>query len=129
MKKGFILTIMCFLTLSTAFASFPVQKKSAEVIEATDKDVSLESTSDVSANEISSNEVVADAPISPAVASGGYNMWVAAALCWFLGIVAAHRWYAKKPVGWNILFILTLGGLGIWWLIDLITILTGSFDN
>ncbi|MCF8253018.1 MAG: TM2 domain-containing protein [Bacteroidia bacterium] len=48
-------------------------------------------------------------------------------LCVFLGGVAAHRWYAKKPIGWNILFILTGGGCGIWWLIDLIHILTDEF--
>ena len=32
-----------------------------------------------------------------------------------------------KPVGWNILFILTLGGLGIWAIIDLIQIITQDF--
>jgi len=48
-------------------------------------------------------------------------------LWFFLGFLAAHRWYAKKPAGWNILFILTFGGLGIWAIIDLISILTGKF--
>ena len=45
----------------------------------------------------------------------------------FLGGFAAHRWYKGKPAGWNILYILTGGGLGIWALIDLINILTDKF--
>lgn len=48
-------------------------------------------------------------------------------LWFFLGGLAAHRWYKKKPVGWNILFILTGGGCGIWAIVDLINILTGKF--
>lgn len=48
-------------------------------------------------------------------------------LWFFLGFFAAHRWYAGKPVGWNILFILTAGGCGVWALVDLVQILTGDF--
>lgn len=55
------------------------------------------------------------------------EMWITLALWWFLGIFAAHRWYRGKPAGWNILFILTLGGCGIWAIVDLINILTGKF--
>ena len=35
--------------------------------------------------------------------------------------LAAHKFYLRKP-GQGILFILTLGGFGIWWIIDLITL-------
>lgn len=71
----------------------------------------------------------ADTAISPAVADGGADdTFIITLLLWFfLGGIAGHRWYAHKPTGWNILFILTLGGLGIWWLIDGINILTGNF--
>ncbi len=35
--------------------------------------------------------------------------------------LAAHKFYLRKP--WQgILFILTVGGFGIWWIIDLITL-------
>ena len=39
-----------------------------------------------------------------------------------------HRMYVGK-VGTGILFLLTLGGLGIWWLIDLILLCTRSFTD
>jgi hypothetical protein len=48
-------------------------------------------------------------------------------LWFFLGGLAAHRWYKGKPAIINILFIITAGGCGIWALIDLINILTDKF--
>ncbi len=67
--------------------------------------------------------------LSPAAADGADDEKIILLLLWlFLGGLAAHRWYAKKPAGWNILFILTLGGLGIWAIVDLINILTDNFD-
>ncbi|MFN3499958.1 MAG: NINE protein [Pannonibacter indicus] len=39
-----------------------------------------------------------------------------------------HRFYTGK-IGTGILMILTLGGLGIWSLIDLIMIIVGSYKD
>ena len=39
-----------------------------------------------------------------------------------------HRMYVGK-VGTGILFLLTLGGFGIWWLIDLILLIAGGFTD
>lgn len=49
-------------------------------------------------------------------------------LCFFLGGFGAHRFYVGK-IGTGILMLLTLGGLGIWWLIDTIIIIVGSFED
>ena len=49
-------------------------------------------------------------------------------LFFFLGIFGAHRFYVGK-IGTGILMLCTLGGLGIWWLVDLIMMVTGNFTD
>ncbi len=46
----------------------------------------------------------------------------------FLAPFGLHRMYVGK-IGTGILFLLTGGGLGIWWLIDLILLIAGSFKD
>jgi hypothetical protein len=52
----------------------------------------------------------------------------AALLAWFLGVFGVHRFYVGK-IGTGVLMIITLGGLGIWVIIDFIWILVGSFTD
>ena len=56
------------------------------------------------------------------------NGLVALVLCLLLGGLGIHRFYVGK-IGTAILMILTFGGLGLWWLIDLIIIITGKFQD
>lgn len=53
---------------------------------------------------------------------------VAILLCFFLGGLGVHRFYLGK-IGTGILMLVTLGGLGIWTLIDFVRIVVGSMGD
>jgi TM2 domain-containing membrane protein YozV len=66
---------------------------------------------------------------SETTAATGQKSWIVALLlCIFLGAIGVHRFYVGK-IGTAVLMIVTLGGLGIWVLIDLIMIIVGSFTD
>lgn len=49
-------------------------------------------------------------------------------LCFFFGWLGIHRFFVGK-VGTGVLMLCTLGGLGIWLMIDLILIVCGAFRD
>lgn len=49
-------------------------------------------------------------------------------LCFLFGWLGIHRFYVGK-IGTGILMIFTLGGFGIWAIIDLILIIVGAFTD
>jgi len=49
-------------------------------------------------------------------------------LCWFLGVLGVHRFYTGHTA-LGVLQLLTLGGCGVWVLVDFIIIATGSFRD
>jgi len=57
------------------------------------------------------------------------NKWITCLLlCWFLGVLGVHRFYTGHTA-LGVLQLLTLGGCGIWALIDFIIIVSGNFKD
>jgi len=114
MRTKIILSFLVMvLSFSHAYASFPVPR-------------TVDATTTTSVAIDSEEEITLSSP----AATAAEDKFVIALLLWFfLGGFAGHRWYLGSPVGWNILFILTLGGVGIWWIIDGIDILTKRYPG
>jgi hypothetical protein len=125
-NKLFAAALVAILLISgSAYASFPVKNETKK--EQTSKS---DSKSEINALSIDQSQVAATTKVEsadPVAANGLDEKWILVLLWFFLGGFAAHRWYKKKPIGWNILFILTAGGCGVWAIIDLINILTDNF--
>ena len=104
-----ILTLL-FITVSmnVAFASFPVQRQAKTA------------HTEISVSEEEEEEVYT------LPKDAGKSQGIALILALTLGLLAAHRWYLNKIFAWNLMFIFTLGGLGIWLLIDIIRIIAGD---
>ena len=67
-----------------------------------------------------------NAPGSPP--AEGFDWLSTLLLCFFLGAFGAHNFYTRKT-GVAIIQLFTLGGLGIWALIDFIMIITESYRD
>lgn len=57
------------------------------------------------------------------------NKWITALLlCWFLGFLGVHRFYTgHTAIG--VIQLLTLGGCGIWQIVDFILIVSGNYKD
>ncbi|MCF7567919.1 TM2 domain-containing protein [Sabulilitoribacter arenilitoris] len=99
--------LLVLFAYSSSYASFPVKRT-------------------VTKTEITNNSSE-ETYTAAAATAAQKDLTVGIVLWFFLGWAAGHRWYYGKPVGWNILFILTAGGLGVWWVIDLINMIQGNF--
>lgn len=66
--------------------------------------------------------------MAPRSSTSDKSRGVALALAVPLGVFGAHRFYAGK-IGTGLLQLVTLGGLGLWYLYDLILIAAGGFKD
>lgn len=112
------------ITGSSVYASFPVKNETR-----TEQTTNTTSTTATQSAELKALEKALTEKVSakPEKTQMDDEKLITLLLWFFLGGLAAHRWYRKKPVGWNILFIITAGGCGVWAIIDLINILTDNF--
>lgn len=129
MRKIVFTLFACLLIgLGTTDASFPVKKaKQSAQTEMAFENESISPEQLANAQKAFQAQMEEHVQNPDATSKFREDDWITLALWFFLGGLAAHRWYKKKPVGWNILFILTAGGCGVWAIIDLIHILQQDF--
>ncbi len=106
-KLFFVVLMLTFGALSMSYASFPVQRTTN--------------------NNVTVVENYEDELSSPAAAAEGKSQVIALILVALIGGLGIHRFYLGYT--WQgIVQLLTLGGCGIWSLIDLIRIITGDLQ-
>lgn len=109
MKLKFIFSVVALflVTLSGIYASFPVERST---------------TANTTVVENVEEEFT-----SPATSTSGKSQLIALLLVLFVGGIGIHRFYLGYT--WQgVVQLLTLGGCGIWALIDLIRIITGDLQ-
>jgi TM2 domain-containing membrane protein YozV len=104
-KLFFSLIAFFMLSLSASYASFPVEQR----------------TTSNTTTVVEQKEELS----SPAAAKGGKSQIIALVLAALVGGIGVHRFYLGYT--WQgVVQLLTLGGCGVWSLIDLIRIITGD---
>jgi hypothetical protein len=122
--KKILLTVLVGFILAASFnqsrAAFPVKQDQTVVVTSATSEKNAQIVSEQNSNE----EAVAEAA---AKQGGGKSQLIALILCLVVGGLGIHRFYLGY-VWQGIVQLLTGGGCGIWALIDLIRIITGSLQ-
>lgn len=122
--KKILLTVLVGFILAASFnqsrAAFPVKQAQTVVVTSATSEKNAQIVSEQNTNE----EAVAEAA---AKQGGGKSQLIALILCLVVGGLGIHRFYLGY-VWQGIVQLLTGGGCGIWALIDLIRIITGSLQ-
>ncbi len=124
MKKIFLLLFLAaFLFAGNAHASFPVTLET-EIVQNTNP---IEKKQKFNTKETKLLKKESKNIFPPSAPRVDEDLLITLILLFAFGWLAAHRWYKRKPIIWNLLFIVTLGGFGFWFIADLINILTNNF--
>ena len=115
-------TAVSVVTVAATAQATSVTTKSSPTIAPTA--VTKVATKDVAKSKAEKNAPVLKAA-SESSSNSGYSQWIALGCCVLLGALGIHRFYLGYYLE-GVLFILTAGGCGIWWIIDLVRILTGD---
>lgn len=83
---------------------------------------------DEQTNNTSQAEVATATPVANNASSEQKDWLITLLLCLFVGGLGVHRFYTGHILI-GVIQILTFGGCGIWWLVDLIMIITGSYTD
>ncbi|HRP90283.1 MAG TPA: TM2 domain-containing protein [Edaphocola sp.] len=127
--KLVLIGLLSFFATSISYASFPMegQNTKAELYgfnsKATNELTNLDNQ--VTFNDASVNNNIKATAHSTDKANGGKSQLIALILVILLGGLGIHRFYLGYT-GIGIIQLLTLGGFGIWALIDLIRIAMGD---
>lgn len=133
--KKLFLSVCLICTSLAVFAAFPIkdgqptaEKATTIVVKNNEPNttngstITNENTTKTSVEKVTTNS---ELPAPPP--GGGKSQLVALLLCIFLGTIGIHRFYLGYT--WQgVVQLLTLGGCGIWSLIDLIRIITGDLQ-
>lgn len=122
--KKILLTVLVGFILAASFnqsrAAFPVKQAQTVVVTSATSEKNAQIVSEQNSNE----EAVAEAA---AKQGGGKSQLIALILCLAVGGLGIHRFYLGY-IWQGVVQLLTAGGCGIWALIDLIRIITGSLQ-
>lgn len=101
MKKFLFIALAVLSVSAVCFASFPVTE------------------------QLSNSEVIVSSAEAAAPMTAADIDWTLFIICWFAGALGIHRFIIGDVTN-GILMLLTLGGCGIWVIIDLIKIAQGK---
>lgn len=104
----FSMVTMLFTNLVNA--AFPVKTDKAQTIAVNASDASVDNIIPTENSDTN---------------AGSKSKSTAVLLCLFLGVVGIHRFYLGYPI-WGLVYLFSLGGMGVFLLIDFIRILMGD---
>lgn len=121
--KLLLVAILSVLVIPSAYAGIPISEQQSTTLTATtSNNVIQEKVSEI---QKPAKKAKKSRKAKRAAAMGGKSQIVALLLCIFLGGLGIHRFYLGY-IWQGVVQLLTAGGFGIWWLIDLIRIIIGD---